>query len=128
LGQQQIILIILAIIIVGLAIAVGLALFSSQHIASSRDALINDLNNLAAVAHQFRTTLRAMDGGEGSYSTFAIPTRMTSNENGTYLIDAASPTMITFRAVSTGNPSNTIVVTLDSDGRLDNWTYGGDFQ
>jgi hypothetical protein len=69
-----------------------------------------------------------MSGGEGSYSTFVIPSQLRLNENGTYSIGAASQNQITFTGVATGNPSNTIVVTVDSDGRLNNWTYSGDFQ
>ena len=48
---------------------------------------------------------------------------MKFNGFGTYLIDAASPTTITFTAVAAGNPLNTIVVTVDSDSELGNWTY-----
>ena len=127
-GTQQLMLLILAIIIVGVAIAIGLQWFSAQHTASNRDALINDLNHLAAVAYQFRVSLHVMNGGEGSYSAFVIPSQMKSNDNGTYLIDAALSTKITFRAVAAGEPSNTIVVTADSEGKLSNWTFGGDFQ
>ena len=127
-GMQQLMLVILAIIVVGVAIAIGVSYFSSQHILSSRDALINDLNHLAAVAYQFRASLRTMGGGEGSYSTFVIPSQMRVNDNGTYLIDAVLPTEITFRALSARDASNTISVRLDSDGKLGNWTYGGDFQ
>ena len=53
-GQQQLLLIILGVIIVGIAIAVGLSLFSAQSVQSNSDAIINDLNNLAAQAYQFR--------------------------------------------------------------------------
>ena len=45
-GQQQLFLIILGVIIVGIAIAVGLSLFTAQSIQSSRDAIINYLDNL----------------------------------------------------------------------------------
>jgi hypothetical protein len=127
-GTQQLMFLILALIIVGLAIAIGLSLFSSQHTASSRDALLNDLNHLAAVAYQFRMSLRTMAGGEGSYSTFVIPLQMRNNDNGTYSIADVQAAKITFVAEAVGNPSNTIRVTVDSDGKLGNWTYGGDFQ
>ena len=127
-GVQQLIYTILAIIIVGVAMAIGLTLFSAQHTASSRDALINGLNHLAAVAYQFRNSLRTMNGGGGSYSTFVVPPQMKSNDNGKYLIDAALPSKITFRAVAAGDTSNIIVVTVDSDGKLGNWTFGGGFR
>ena len=126
-GQQQLLLIILGVIIVGIAIAVGLSLFSAQSIQSNRDALINDLNNLAAQAYQFRIRPTSMGGGQGDYTAFSIPTKMRTNENGTY---SASPSQnsIALTAVSAQNASNSITVTIDSFGRLGGWSYLGDFQ
>ena len=49
-GQQQLLLIILGVIIVGIAIAVGIAMFSSGSVQANKDAIINDMNNLAANA------------------------------------------------------------------------------
>jgi hypothetical protein len=126
-GQQQLLLIILGVIIVGIAIAVGLSLFSAQSVQSNRDAIINDLNNLAAQAYQFRIRPTSMGGGQGDYTCFTIPTKMRTNENGTY---ASTPTTntISFIATSAQNATNTVTVTLDSNGRLSGWSYGGDFQ
>ena len=126
-GQQQLLLIILGVIIVGIAIAVGLSLFSAQSVQSNRDAIINDLNNLAAQAYQFRIRPSSMGGGQGDYTTFTIPSKMQTNENGTY---TASPTTntIVVTAVSAQNASNSIKVTIDSQGKLGTWSYYGDFQ
>jgi hypothetical protein len=126
-GQQQLLLIILGVIIVGIAIAVGLSLFTAQSIQSNRDAIINDLNNLAAQAYQFRIRPVSMGGGQGDYTTFAIPTKMKTNENGTYST-SPSQNSISFTAVSAQNASNSVKVTIDSFGRLGGWTYTGDFQ
>jgi len=126
-GQQQLLLIILGVIIVGIAIAVGLSLFSAQSIQSNRDAIINDLNNLAAQAYQFRIRPISMGGGEGDYSTFTIPIKMRTNENGTY-VASPSQNSITITATSAQNASNYITVVIDSDGKLSNWSYFGDFQ
>jgi hypothetical protein len=127
-GQQQLLLVILGVIIVGIAIAIGIFLFGAQSIASNRDAMINDLNHLASFAYQFRIRLQSMGGGEGDYTSFAIPPKMTLNEDGTYSVNSAQVSSLSFLAVSTTNPSNTIRVTVDSDGKLMNWSYGGDFQ
>jgi len=120
--------VILGVIIVGIAIAIGIFLFGAQSIASNRDAMINDLNHLASFAYQFRVRLRSMGGGEGDYSSFSIPTKMTWNEDGTYSVNSVQVSSLTLLAVSTTNTSNTIRVTVDSDGKLMNWSYGGDFQ
>ena len=126
-GQQQLLLIILGVIIVGIAIAVGLSLFSAQSVQSNRDAIINDLNNLAAQAYQFRIRPSSMGGGQGDYTTFAIPSKMKTNENGTYT-SAPTTNTIVFTATSAQNASNTIKVTIDSNGKLGTWVYSGDFQ
>ena len=126
-GQQQLLLIILGVIIVGIAIAVGLSLFSAQSVQSNRDAMINDLNNLAAQAYQFRIRPTSMGGGQGDYTTFSIPTKMRTNENATYSATPGTNTIL-FTAISSQNASNSITVTIDSNGRLGGWSYYGDFQ
>ncbi len=127
-GQQQLLLVIVGVIIVGLAIAIGIALFSGQSISSNRDAMISDLHHLSMIAYQFRISLRTMGGGEGDYSSFAIPMDMRQNGNGTYSIIDAQTNSLTFKAISTNDASNTIIVLVDKDGRLQNFTFGGDFE
>ncbi len=69
-GQQQLLLIILGVIIVGIAIAVGLSLFSAQSVQANKDAIVNDLNNLAANAYQYRIRPTSMGGGGNNYTGF----------------------------------------------------------
>ena len=42
-GQQQLLLIILGVIVVGIAVAVGITMFSDSAISANRDAVTNDL-------------------------------------------------------------------------------------
>ena len=65
-GQQQIMLIILGVIVVGVSIAVGIAQFGSQSVSSNKDGLTNDLNNLSANAYQFKILPSSMGGGGNS--------------------------------------------------------------
>ena len=127
-GQQQMLLVILGVLVIGFAIAVGIALFGAQSIASNRDAMVSDLNHLTAIAYQFRVSIRSLGGGEGDYSTFSIPSQMTANNNGSYFVADAQVNSLTFKAVSADNSSNTIVVTIDSNGKMGTLTFGGDFQ
>src|SRR5439155_373411 len=83
-GQQQLLLIILGVIIVGIAIAVGITMFSSASVQSNKDAIVNDLNNLAANAYQFRIRPTTMGGGGGSYGTYKVPLALQVNDNGSY--------------------------------------------
>ena len=128
-GQQQLLLIILGVIIVGIAIAVGISMFSSSSVQSNKDAIINDLNNLAANAYQFRIRPTTMGGGGGSYtggSGFAIPTKLASNDNGTFTATNAAQS-VTFVATS-GQGYGTVTAVCDSTGRLAQFTYTGQMQ
>jgi hypothetical protein len=126
-GQQQLLLIILGVIIVGIAIAVGLSMFSAQSVQSNKDAIINDLNNLAANAYQFRIRPSSMGGGNGSYTGYSVPKKMASNANATYTATAAAGT-VTFVGTSGQYTAGVVTATLDANGNLNSWTYGTDFQ
>ena len=129
-GQQQLLLIILGVIIVGIAIAVGLSMFSSQSISSNKDAVINDLNNLFANAYQFRIRPTSMGGGGGSYAGYGIPTTLSLNENGKYTLGTVVADAVPFVAKSVQDTTRTIRVTIDATGRpvSSTWSYGGAFQ
>lgn len=127
-GQQQLLLIILGVIIVGIAIAVGLSLFSAQSIQSNKDAIINDLNNIAAQAYQYKVRPASMGGGQGSYANFTIPSKMATNENATYSVSGTPGADVTVLAISANNTTNKVTGVVDSNGKLGGWTYAGDFQ
>lgn len=126
-GQQQLLLIILGVIIVGIAIAVGLSLFSAQSIQANKDAIINDLNNIAAHAYQYKIRPASMAGGEGSYTGYKLPSKMATNENAIYDPGTPSGTSFTLTATSQQTASNKVTVTVGADGRLTGWSFVGDF-
>ena len=98
-GQQQLLLIILGVIVVGIAVAVGITMFSDSAISANRDALTNDLVNLASRAQQYYRRPTSLGGGGNTFTgltTTAGPTgglaKLTnkpSNGNGTYSITVA---------------------------------------
>ncbi len=91
-GQQQLLLIVLGVIIVGIAIAVGISMFKSNAQSSNRDQVINDLNNLAAKAQQYYRKPTAMAGGGQSFVGFGLAPVDTGNGNGSYTVSTALPT------------------------------------
>ena len=128
-GQQQLLLIILGVIIVGIAIAVGISMFSSSSVQANKDAIINDMNNLAADAYQFRIRPTTMGGGGGSYtggSGYSIPSKLASNENGSYTRTNAAQS-VTLVGTS-GQGYGTVTAVCDSTGRLGTFTYTGQLQ
>ena len=66
-GQQQLLLIILGVIIVGLAIAVGITMFRDNAVSSNRDAMANDLIHIAAKAKHYYRRPSSMGGGGHSF-------------------------------------------------------------
>ncbi len=104
-GQQQLLLIVLGVIIVGIAIAVGISMFKSNAQSSNRDQVINDLNNLAAKAQQYFRKPTAMAGGGQSFTNFSLAPVDTGNANGSYSLSGTVPTGITFAAGSNAIPS-----------------------
>jgi hypothetical protein len=127
-GQQQLLLIILGVIIVGIAIAVGLSLFSAQSVQANKDAIINDINNLAANAYQYRIRPSSMGGGQGTYTGYVIPSKMSTNDNANYDAVVGAGTVVFTGKNPTNGTTQFVTATLDSDGKLGTWTYGTDFQ
>ena len=117
-GQQQLLLIILGVIIVGIAIAVGLSMFTAQSVGANRDAIIADLTNLAANAYQYRIRPTTMGGGGGSYSGYTIPPSLATNENGSYSLGTVGTTSVTFTGTSAQYTSDSVTGTYGSDGKL----------
>ena len=128
-GQQQLLLIILGVIIVGIAIAVGLSLFSAQSIESNRDAIIADLSNISAHAYQYYIRPTSMAGGGGKFDNYKIPTKMATNDNATY--DCGTPTgsvQIKITGTSIANPGSTVSTIFQvATGKDSAFTFTGVF-
>ena len=84
-GQQQLLLIILALIIVGLAIVVGLWLVADTAAAANRDAVYQDLQNLTGLARKHYRTPILLGGGGNTFDNFTLPPTLAKNANGTYI-------------------------------------------
>ncbi len=125
-GQQQLLLIILGVIVVGIAVAVGITMFKDNAVSSNRDAVTNDLVNLAARAQQYYRRPTALGGGQGTFTGLGTDiTKLTSmkaggvsgaNANGVYTISSNSDSYITLQGLGTetGNDGTTPVkVTMD---------------
>jgi len=117
-GQQQLLLIILGVIIVGIAIAVGISQFGAHSTQANKDGVTSSLVNISANAYQFKIRPTTMGGGGGSYVGYIVPTKMTSDDNGMYAIQgSATQTTIVFRGTSSMNATYTADCTIDSTGK-----------
>ena len=125
-GQQQMLLIILGVILIGVAIAVGLPLFGSGSVSSNKDAIVNDFANIAADAYQYRLRIRSMGGGGFSYVGYKIPPKLQSNEDGTFSASVSTQSITLTGTSSQGYGA--VQATLDSMGVLTDFSFTGDFQ
>jgi len=92
-GQQQLLLIILGVIIIGIAVAVGINMFSSNAIDANRDAVTADLTQLAAKAQQFYKKPTTMGGGGNDFNAFTLGSLDATNANGAYEVGTTAPTV-----------------------------------
>lgn len=126
-GQQQLLLVVLGVLIVGIAIASALGLFASEEIEQNKEAIRHDLLNIAIYAKRYYLRPTSMGGGSRSFVGFTIPVKAVSNANGTYSLGPTSKTEVTLIGVSKSQPSNTITAVLSTIGKLGSFTYTGDF-
>jgi hypothetical protein len=117
-GTQQILLIVLSVIIVGVAVAVGITMFATQATNSNRQALVGELQNFGAAAMQYYKTPASQGGGGGSATVgfgadlaaakagvgiamgFAADGTLT-DDTGTFTLGYTSETVITITGVGT---------------------------
>jgi hypothetical protein len=89
-GQQQLLLVVLGIIIVGIAIYVGFFLLASNKADHNRQAVISDLLNFANKAMQYYRTPAQMGGGSLNFNGFSLSTIDTGNANGSYSVTSGT--------------------------------------
>lgn len=90
-GSQQLLLIILGVVVMGVMILVGIGLFMDHASATNRDAVSNDLVHASSVAQAFQRRPVILGGGGGSFVGFDLRTAISTNMNGTYTV-FGSPT------------------------------------
>ena len=119
-GTTAILLIVLGTIIVGVAIVVGINMFTTGAINAEREALIQDVNNIASTAIAYWRKPAALGGGARDYTNVSF-TKIgfpASNTNGSFVISA--PLDATFTITATGANEGVIVeASIDKDGVVD---------
>ena len=88
-GQQQLLLIVLGVIVVGIAVVVGINLFNASAEEANKDGIVSDCTNLGAMAQQFYKKPVSMGGGAQTFDGWAIPVALEGTANGDY--DAGTP-------------------------------------
>jgi hypothetical protein len=121
-GQQQLLLIVLGVIVVGIAVVVGINLFSANAESSTQDSMVSQGTSLGALAQQFYKKPVAMGGGGNDFTSFTnskVSAELLDTPDATWTISGQSATGCTI----TGTPKDatyksdwTVVVTVTATG------------
>ena len=118
-GQQQILLIILGIVVIAIAVALGISLFRAHAISSKRDILTNETIDMAAQAIGYYKRTREFGGGGKSFIGWQIPPQLQNTVNGSYAINTINKDEVVIIAtgteVVTGNDSIQVKTTVSPD-------------
>jgi hypothetical protein len=111
-GQQQLLLIVLGVIVVGIAVVVGINLFNANAESSTQDSIVSQCTNLGAMAQQYFKKPTSMGGGGGHFTGFentSIPQQLLTSTDATL-------------AISSGDQTCSIVGTPTDVAYATNWT------
>ncbi|HTY38805.1 MAG TPA: hypothetical protein VMH23_16920 [Bacteroidota bacterium] len=93
---------------------------------SNRDAIINELNDIAIDLYQYYILPKDMNGGNHSFMGKNFADARLKTSEGAYTI-TISDQSAAIRAESIRFPSSWVEVHVDSTGRMAGWIYGGKF-
>lgn len=110
-GQQQLLLLILAAIIVGIAIVMGINMFGENAVQANQDAVTQDVLTIASRAQGWYRRPAQMGGGGRTFTGLGLDdiNFASTNDNGSYSVTITSPQQITITGTGTEDG--------DSDGQ-----------
>ncbi len=133
-GQQQLLLVILVTILVGIATLVAFNVFGTATEEANRDAVRQDILGAAAQAQAIWTRPAMMDGANQDFTTLDatallprlnIPGQLVGttvvNENGTYSIGGLAEAQFQITAVPTSGTDDIVATIARVDGQ---WVIG----
>jgi len=117
-GQQQLLLVILGILVVGIAIAVGISLFGAHSQGANKDGVTASLVGLGANAYQYKIRPSTLGGGGQSYVGYLVPPKLSRDDNGfQYTTGTITATSCIITGSSTINTSWIATCTVDDTGK-----------
>jgi hypothetical protein len=127
-GQSQLLIISLSVLIVGIAILAGAGFFQADDIDANKKAMIDDFHHIAVNAVRYHRRIVALNGGGYKFSGYELPVGYRSNLNGRYSSVVLDPQTLQVTGVSSLDSTDTMIGNISADGKVSNWTFTGDFQ
>jgi hypothetical protein len=90
-GQTQLLLVVLGLMLIGIAIYVGVSIFSANTVENTRNAIIVDLQNFATRANAYYWKPVSQGGGGKSFADISLSRiyPMAENVNAHFAIESA---------------------------------------
>lgn len=130
-GQQQLILLVLGIVIVGLAVTVGIQAFSENSKKANMDALVDDAIDLATTAQTWMLKPSIYGGGNNSCRTTCDWSSVTfshlgyaetggtyTNVNGSFAVNGSGGTQLVITGTSAAH-GNQVTITVSGTAPSD---------
>ena len=133
-GQTQVLLLVLSVIIVGVAVSAGIDQFSENALTPNRDAVAADCQRIVSQSMQWYRKPTSLGGGGKDFTTMTfghlgIATDSTgavyTNQNGSYGLTAGNANQITILGTGSENKGDgtPVTVTLTYDATNNAFTY-----
>jgi len=120
-GSQQLLMIVVGLIIVGIGVAIGINIFGVNAQQANRDAITEDCLHLAAAAQGYYRKPDILGGGNNSFADIGVTDcgmlpfgdgRTAQNMNATYVIEEKQSTL-TIKGSSRSESSRIVVLVCD---------------
>lgn len=115
-GTQQLLLIVLGVIIVGIAVVVGIGIFGTNSQQANADAVAQDCLRIAANAQGYYRKPVMLGGGGNSFTGLTLGKcgwKSAINQNGSYTLSSVQAG--SFVVTGTGAMSTSVVLTVYAD-------------
>ena len=138
-GQQQLLLLVLGIVIVGIAVVAGIQAFSEGKAKAEQDAAVSDAMRVISDVQAWKLKPTAFGGGDNgtetdfsgvNFSALGYPNDAINTDgeyktlNGCYTLTPVSTTSLTVKVLETDCSTGIATVTLTGTGTADiAWSY-----
>ncbi len=118
-GQHQIMLVILAVIIIGAAVSVGIAHFGAQSVSANQDGITATLTLIGADAYQYKLRPVTLGGGGNAFTGYSVPNKLKADENGLrYTTGIITPGNCQIIGVSSVDSNWVATCVIDDTGKI----------
>ncbi len=121
-GQQQLLLLVLGIVIVGLAVVVGIQAFGENQKKANSDALVNDAIRIASDAQAWKLKPAAFGGGANKTGMDGLTLQQLG-----YEVNASDTYTNLNGGFEVTSSTSSLIITAQDSSSLGNWVKVGVF-